>query len=193
MSLQLPQPPAAALRAVLTALDSPSATRSAALTQATRPLVPAHPLPVHLLAPDTPGGTPLTAAPRTGWRFLIRSGEEVVAAADTLETPDGHSFGHFTEGPYLVSTLRALQQARLHCSAARATYQPRLLAVPGHYMTALWLRPTLGPANSPDLLVPLAPAPLGVTAHRVHVADELLPALARARGGGALLASGTQG
>ncbi|MFF4650648.1 hypothetical protein [Streptomyces sp. NPDC001380] len=172
MTLQLTAPPDGALRSVLTALASPTAVRHVTAPglrspDAARPPVPAHPLPVHLLRP----GTPLDAAPRTGWRFLIRCGEEVVAAAETLETRDGHAFSHFAEGPYLEATLRALRQAGRAAGPA-GPYEPRLLSVPALYTTALWLHP-LRPGGA-DLLIPLAPAPLGVAAHRPYPAGELL-------------------
>jgi hypothetical protein len=196
MSLQLPQPPAAALRAVLDALDDPDApgalpVHSSAMRRCIGPLTPALPLPLHLLdpasAPSAPGdGAPqLAHARRTGWRFLIKDGEEVVAAAVTLErgldelgAGEPHVFSHFAEGPYPAATLRALQQARLHTVGTATTYMPRLLSVPAHYMTALWLHPVMTVAPTPDLLIPLVPAPLGVTAHIPHHAEELLALLA---------------
>ena len=187
MSLSMPQPPAAALRAVHGALDSPNAVRAvrtAAMRRHTGPLAPANPLPVHLLDPAAapPGSAALAGAPRIGWRFLIQDGEEVLAAADTRESAEGHVFSHFAEGPYPPSTLRALQQARQHIGSSPTVYLPRLLSVPGHYMAALWLRPVLDRAQSADLLIPLAPAPLGVTAHLPHDADELLSLLALSSG-----------
>ena len=193
MSLQLPQPPAAALRAVLDALDDPDApgalpVRSSAMRRCIGPLTPALPLPLHQLDPaDTPsdGTTQLARARRTGWRFLIKECDEVVAAAVTLERgPDEpgsgepHVFSHFAEGPYPAATLRALQQARLHTAGTPTTYLPRLLSVPAHYMTALWLHPVLPASPTPDLLIPLVPAPLGVTPHIPHHAEELLALLA---------------
>jgi hypothetical protein len=193
MSLQLPQPPAAALRAVLDALDDPDApgvlpVRSPAMRRCIGPLHPALPLPLHLLDPaSTPGdgAAQLGGARRTGWRFLIKDGEEVVAAAVTLErgldepgSGELHVFSHFAEGPYPAATLRALQRARLHTAGTPTTYMPRLLSVPAHYMTALWLHPVLSATPTPDLLIPLVPAPLGVTAHVPHHAEELLALLA---------------
>ena len=188
MSLSLPQPPAAALRAVLTALDSPAAVcagRPSAMQHRSGQLTPAHPLPVHLL--DTAAGAaPVTrtaadlliGARRTGWRFLIRDGDEVVAAAETRETSEGqHVFAYFAEGPYPRATLRALHQARAHTAASATPYLPRLLSVPGRYMTALWLHPLLDPTRSQELLIPLAPAPLGVTAHLPYEAEQLLSPL----------------
>ncbi|MFJ6216930.1 hypothetical protein ACIQGZ_26915 [Streptomyces sp. NPDC092296] len=173
MTLQLPQPPAGALRSVLAALASPHAVRHVT-TPALRvpdpadPPRPTQPLPAHLLR----AGVALEAAPRTGWRFLIRCGGQVVAAAETLETPDGHAFSHFAEGPYLAASLLALQQARRITTGSAVPYEPRLLSIPARYTTALWLHP-LRPGAT-DLLIPLAPAPLGVAAHRPYPAAELL-------------------
>jgi len=120
-----------------------------------------------------PGG-PTPATRLAAWRFVIRDAERAVAAADTRLTADGWAFSHFFEGPYIPATELALRQAE----TAASPYQPRLLSVPALYMLALWLHAdveadassgSLGPA---DLLVPLAPAPPGIAAHRAHrVAD----------------------
>ncbi|MDH6125096.1 hypothetical protein [Kitasatospora sp. GP82] len=190
MTMQTPQPPPSALRAVLAALDSEAALcqpAAAALRGAVGPLLPSHPLAVHIL--EGPGSQ-LATARRTGWRFLIKRGSatvsaepaataEVAAAAEVVETADGHSFSHFTAGPYLDSTVRALRQAWQLAQSSRSRHQPRLLSMPEHYAAALWLHhPEPGPAT--DLLIPLAPAPCGVTAHRVYPAAELLAMLERA-------------
>ncbi|MGK4584572.1 hypothetical protein [Kitasatospora sp. HPMI-4] len=188
MTMQTPQPPPSALRAVLAALDSEAALcqpAASALRGAGGPLLPSHPLAVHVL--EGPGAG-LSTARRTGWRFLIKRGSatapvepaaEVAAAAEVVETADGHTFSHFTAGPYLDSTVRALRQAWQLAQSSRSRHQPRLLSMPGHYATALWLHhPEPGPAT--DLLIPLAPAPCGVTAHRVYPAVELLAMLERA-------------
>ncbi|MER7773078.1 hypothetical protein [Kitasatospora sp. NPDC096140] len=179
MTLQTPQPPPSALRAVLGALDSETALRqpaAAALRHPAGPLVPAHPLAVHVLDGPRPE---LPAARRTGWRFLIKDGADVAAAAEVVQAVEGHTFSHFTAGPYLDSTVRALREAWQLAQSSRIRQQPRLLTFPGQYATALWLHsPDTGPAA--DLLIPLAPAPLGVTAHRAYPAAELLPLLARA-------------
>jgi hypothetical protein len=125
------------------------------------------------------GGPPRTRL--TGWRFLIRSGDRAVAAADAKLTPDGWTFSHFIEGPYIAATENALRQA----STMTTPYQPRLLSVPQLYMLTLWLHADTGsdasdagsaPAPS-DLLVPLAPAPPGIAAHRPHRVSELLPVM----------------
>ncbi|WP_200308647.1 hypothetical protein [Streptomyces adelaidensis] len=180
MPLHVPPAPAPALRTVLTALGSPTAVheaRTPSLKNAQGPATPELPLPVHVLDRITPTGT--GTARLTGWRFLIRCGDRAVAAAETRLTPDGWAFSHFFEGPYIASTERALRQAE----AMQQAYQPRLLSVPELYMLTLWLHadPTADAATGhpapADLLVPLAPAPPGIAAHRPHRVADLLPVL----------------
>ncbi|KKD07492.1 hypothetical protein [Streptomyces sp. WM6386] len=180
MPLHVPPAPAPALRSVLTALGSPTAVREArtpSLRAAQGPATPELPLPVHVLDEITAAGASATRL--TGWRFLIRCQERAVAAAETRLTPDGWAFSHFFEGPYIASTERALRQAE----TMQQPYQPRLLSVPGLYMLTLWLHGDLtadgatGHPAATDLLVPLAPAPPGIAAHRPHRVAELLPVL----------------
>ncbi|MEU5318944.1 hypothetical protein AB0G67_19760 [Streptomyces sp. NPDC021056] len=180
MPLHVPPAPAPALRSVLTALGSPTAVREArtpSLRTAQGPATPELPLPVHVLDEITAAGASATRL--TGWRFLIRCQERAVAAAETRLTPDGWAFSHFFEGPYIASTERALRQAE----TMQQPYQPRLLSVPGLYMLTLWLHGDLtadgatGHPAATDLLVPLAPAPPGIAAHRPHRVAELLPVL----------------
>ncbi|MGW5737206.1 MULTISPECIES: hypothetical protein [Streptomyces] len=181
MPLQVPPAPAPALRSVLAALGSPTAVREArtpSLRAAQGPASPELPLPVHVLDRIAPAGTSPTRL--AGWRFLIRAGDRAVAAADTMLTPDGWTFSHFFEGPYIASTERALR----HAEAMPMPYQPRLLSVPELYMLTLWLHGdctadgTEGPLAPTDILVPLAPAPPGIAAHLPHRATELLATLA---------------
>ncbi|MFE9173908.1 hypothetical protein [Streptomyces kebangsaanensis] len=180
MPLHFPPAPAPALRSVLTALDSPTAVREAptpALRTAQQPATPELPLPVHVMDRITPEG--VSATRLAGWRFLIRCGDHAVAAAETMLTPDGWTFSHFFEGPYVTSTERALRQAE----TVTQPYQPRLLSMPSLYMLTLWLHGDIsddGATGHPapaDLLVPLAPAPPGIAAHRPHRAADLLPVL----------------
>jgi hypothetical protein len=183
MPLLVPPAPAPALLSVLAALSSPAAVseiRTPALRTAEGPLDAEHPLPVHVFEPaSVPGGLP--QARLTGWRFHIRAGAGVVAAGETVATPDGWVFSRFSEGPYLVSTERALRQAE----TLPTTYQPHLLSVPGLYMLALWLHvdpraeAAAAQPDPSDLLIPLAPAPPGITSHRVHRLVELVPVLSR--------------
>ncbi|ATZ27951.1 hypothetical protein ACFZBM_32435 [Streptomyces lavendulae] len=186
MPLHVPPAPAPALRSVLAALGSPTAVHEAhtpSLRQLQGPVTAELPLPVHVLDRLDGSGRPAGGRPPrtrlTGWRFLIRSGDRFVAAADTRLTPDGWAFSHFFEGPYVAATERALRQAE----SLGKNYQPRLLSVPELYMLTLWLHGAVGadaaaglPAAA-DLLVPLAPAPPGIAAFRPHPVSELLPVL----------------
>ncbi|MFJ6185297.1 hypothetical protein [Streptomyces sp. NPDC092295] len=186
MPLHVPPAPAPALRSVLAALGSPTAVRDArtpALQSVKGPLSPELPLPVHVLDHVSPAArttAPAGRTPRTrlaGWRFLIRSGEHAVAAADTMLTADGWAFSRFFEGPYVTATERAVRQAE----SLGIAYQPRLLSVPELYMLTLWLHgdteadASTGTPAPADILVPLAPAPPGIAAHRPHRVAELLP------------------
>ncbi|MFD4144158.1 hypothetical protein OHS70_31695 [Streptomyces sp. NBC_00390] len=181
MPLHVPPAPAPALRSVLAALHSPTAVseaRTPALRSVQGPLCPELPLPVHVLDQIVPSGhTPYTRL--AGWRFLIRSGDRAVAAADTMLTADGWTFSHFFEGPYLSSTERALRQAE----SLATDFQPRLLSIPELYMLTLWLHgntdsdASAGTPLPTDVLVPLAPAPPGIAAHLPHRVADLLPVM----------------
>ncbi|MGW1029553.1 hypothetical protein ACWD4J_38725 [Streptomyces sp. NPDC002577] len=179
MPLHVPPAPAPALRSVLTALGSPTAVREAhtpSLRSVEGPVTPELPLPVHVLDRDTPAGSSPTTT-LTGWRFLIRAGDRAVAAAETRLTPDGWAFSHFFEGPYIAATELALRQAEVMATP----YQPRLLSVPELYMLTLWLHGdctadgAVGNPAATDVLVPIAPAPPGIAAHRPHLVADLLP------------------
>lgn len=182
MPLHVPPAPPPALRTVLTALGSPSAVREArtpALRSAQGSVTAELPLPVHVLDQVVPQGDRRPRTRLAGWRFLIRCGDRAIAAADTMLTADGWAFSHFFEGPYIASTERALQQVE----ALPGGYQPRLLSVPELYMLTLWLHgdreadPAKGRPAPADLLVPLAPAPPGIAAHRPHRVADLLPVM----------------
>ncbi|MEU5164065.1 hypothetical protein AB0G74_31240 [Streptomyces sp. NPDC020875] len=182
MPLHVLPAPAPALRSVLAALSTPSAVREdrpPALRSVQGPVSPECPLPVHVLDQVDPHTIADAGTRLLGWRFLLRGDGATVAAAETLLTPDGWTFSHFFEGPYLASTELALRQAE----SSVTPFQPRLLSIPALYMLALWLHAEpeadasdagLGPA---DLLVPLAPAPPGIAAHRPYEVAELLPVM----------------
>jgi hypothetical protein len=185
MSLHLPTPPAAAVRVVRAALDSPTArhaSRIPALQVAPSRLTADQALEIHRIDLGT-GNQRGTAAPLArlarpiGWRFIVRRDGEAapLAAAETMETADGTAFRHFCCGPFVAAALRAVQQAQALPAARGARFEPRLLSVPDLYMMALWLH--AGTAEE-DLLVPLAPAPPGFLTHRPHRAAVLLPVLA---------------
>ena len=95
-------------------------------------------------------------------------------------TPDGWAFSHFFEGPYLTSTERALRQAESmqHAPTSRACC-PSPSSTCSRCGCTATPTPTRRPAmpRPTDLLVPLAPAPPGIAAHRPHRVADLLPVL----------------
>lgn len=167
MPLHARTAPDLALRTVQAALSSPPAAGHAPRLTT--------PLPVYSLSSVS------EEAPRTqltGWRFLLRTDELTLGAANFLPTAGGWEFSHHSEGPYVPSVERCLNDAE----TLTAPYEPRLLCVPELYMVTLWLR-CLGPTmehrglGGADLLVPLAPAPPGIAAERPRRVDGLLPLL----------------
>lgn len=177
MPLHVPPAPAPALRSVLTALSSPTAVRDArtpSLLRAQGPASAELPLPVHVLDRVTADGE--TSTTLAGWRFLIRTGDRAVAAADTVLTADGWAFSRFFEGPYITSTELALRQAE----SMTQPYQPRLLSVPGLYMLALWLHGDPEADGADGGPAPTGCHPPACSAHRPDLPQRLrVPRLPR--------------
>ncbi|MFI6324107.1 hypothetical protein ACIBG8_41735 [Nonomuraea sp. NPDC050556] len=106
---------------------------------------------------DIESGAGLDAARPVGWRYLITGGGEVIASAETAEGPDGTPEpAQFTEGRFVAATATAVRSARALPQLEKANFELRLLRIPALYLMALWLH---SPAT--DLLVPLAPSPIG--------------------------------
>ncbi|PJE97838.1 hypothetical protein CUT44_08990 [Streptomyces carminius] len=184
MPLRVHPAPAPALRSVHAALGSLTGPGGAlsrsgpsAGTGAVRPELP---LPLHVLRGITSSSGP-PATRLAGWRFLLCDTHGPLGAAEAKPTADGWAFSHFCEGPFVASTEKALRLAE----ALPTTYQPRLLSVPELYMLTLWLHSDTeadaadGTPAPADLLVPLAPAPPGIAAHRPQRVDGLLPLMSR--------------
>ncbi|MEH1017762.1 MULTISPECIES: hypothetical protein [unclassified Micromonospora] len=105
---------------------------------------------------DVEAGGGLERARPGGWRFLLESGGEVIASAETAETPEGARPPTFNEGPYVGATATAVKAARALPQLATARFELRLLRIPALYLMALWLH-----SPTTDLLIPLAPSPIG--------------------------------
>ncbi|MBB5824967.1 hypothetical protein [Micromonospora carbonacea] len=105
---------------------------------------------------DVEAGGGLDRARPGGWRFLLESGGEVIASAESTETPDGSRPPSFNEGPYVRATATAVRAARALPQLATAGFELRLLRIPALYLMALWLH-----SPNTDLLIPLAPSPIG--------------------------------
>ncbi|MFI9596417.1 hypothetical protein [Nonomuraea sp. NPDC052265] len=102
-------------------------------------------------------GAGLAAARPVGWRYLVTANGNVIASAEITQGPDGTPQpAHFTEGVFVGATATAVQAARALPQLQTAAFELRLLRIPALYLMALWLH-----SPAADLLVPLAPSPVG--------------------------------
>jgi hypothetical protein len=122
----------------------------------------------------------LTAAKPTGWRYLIRDGDRVVAAAEAVADPAGGRplFSQFNEGPFVPATAGAFAVAGSDRRVADRRFTPRLLQIPALHVMAVWLHPEEAEDGAEELLIPLAPFPLDVQTGVPTPAAPLLQQLA---------------
>lgn len=175
-------PPAEAEEAVRTALQQFATVPEERLhaLAGTRPaeLAPTEPHPVFNLGLSdltSARGRGLGTLQATGWRYLLRQADQVVASAEALVPESGPAlFSHFNQGPFVESTAAALERAEGLPEMRDGSFELRLLHVPALYTMALWLH---GDGDD-DILIPLAPAPPDVEPNRPYPAAELLELLA---------------
>lgn len=128
---------------------------------------------------DVASGAGLDRAQPGGWRYLVEDGGQLIASAEATERDDGgFELSQFTEGPFVAATDKAVKAVRKLPQLAAAGFELRLLRIPALYMMALWLH-----AAAADLLVPLAPSPIGKDGKAMlaseffgDLADEVRPA-----------------
>jgi hypothetical protein len=109
----------------------------------------------------------LDSAKQVGWRYLVEAAGEPIASAETTESEDGvQVMSQFTEGPFVESTAAAVRNAHRLPQLEKAGFELRLLRIPAIYLMALWLH-----SKSTDLLIPLAPSPIGKEGQIVPVAQ----------------------
>ncbi|MEV0647999.1 hypothetical protein AB0I28_22305 [Phytomonospora sp. NPDC050363] len=162
MALNLPTPPRGApdaIRAKLTEFAEGARFTTRALSQASQErLDVSTPHRIYTLGlDDIAAGHGLDQARPGGWRFLVEDDGALIASAETSEADDGtHELTQFTEGPFVAATDNAVKAIRGLPQLAVGGFELRLLRIPALYVMALWL-------HSPvtDLLVPLAPSPIG--------------------------------
>ena len=165
MALLTPYPPpqaAEAVQSTFQAFAEDRTFRSPALSKAVGPLQLVGPLQVFTLGlHDLVAGRDLEASKSTGWLFLVQEGDKVLGSAEAVPTGTGdeHVFSAFNEGRFVASTADAIRTARGLPEVSRDGFEPRLLRVPGLYVTALWLHKAVGMGTG-DVLVPLAPSPV---------------------------------
>jgi hypothetical protein len=74
----------------------------------------------------------------------------------------------FNEGPFVAETDKAVKAIRKLPQLEAAGFERHLLRIPGLYVMALWLH-----APATDLLVPLAPSPIGKDGKAMPAAEFL--------------------
>lgn len=109
-----------------------------------------------LLVRDIEAGGGLEKAQPVGWRFLLESGGKVLAGAEVSETPERTFPPTFYKSSSVGATATAVKAARALPQLQLAGFDLRLLRIPELYQTALWLH-----SPNTDLLIPLAPSPIG--------------------------------
>lgn len=180
MPLNAPEPPRQVVDVVQSTFQAMVKTGSVRLpelrnTPGTLALAQPHQM-FSLGLADLVGGRELEAAKPTGWRYLVQSGENALASAETAVTPAGsdHVFSAFNAGPLVASTVEAIRTAQGLPQVSQGSFELRLLRVPALYFTALWMH---GATGTGDVLIPLDPSP-GVATGQPFPAATLLPELA---------------
>ena len=108
-----------------------------------------------------------------GWRYILEWGGDAVATAETrIASDDLPAFSGFNSGPYVASTVRALDRAANLSLARGRALTVRVLRIPALNLVALWLH-----GDDVDLFTPLEPAPPGVEPGKQYQASELFAAL----------------
>ena len=128
---------------------------------------------------DIAGRNPLGKAKLTAGRYLVLEGEQAVATAEAVQ-PSARAkpvFSHTNEGPFVASTAAAIEAAEQLPEVKAGSYELAVLRVPALYVMALWLKG--GTRKAPaDILIPLSPAPPGLTAGERMTAEAFCKALA---------------
>lgn len=138
----------------------------------------AHPV-FQLGLQDVGQAAAMERATMSGWRYLLTSKGQVVAAAHARATgPRAKAtFSHVNEGPQVRSTQQALAAAETWPEVSNGRYALGLLQVPSLYLEALWLRDDDG-KDGGDYFVPLAPAPAPLVALKRYGTAEFEKVLA---------------
>lgn len=115
-----------------------------------------------------------------GWRYLIEADGEAIASAETAESDDGtQEISQFNEGPFVTATATAVRAAETLPQVAAGAFELRLLRIPALYLMALWLH-----SKAADLLIPMAPSPIGKEGQIVPVGQLISELNRQARAAG---------
>jgi len=183
MPLQLPDPPA----------GLPDTIRSGVRKLAGRPQIStealrrARPHEVDVSTPhqiftmgldDLVAGRGLDSARPVGWRYVVEAAGQPIASAETTLAADGttHLLSDINEGPFVGATADAVRSLHARRELQAGVLELRLLRIPALYVMALWLH-----SAATDLLVPLAPSPVGREGQLVPAAELITELATRAR------------
>ena len=146
-----------------------------------RPAVSA-PIRVYNIGADAiAAGSGLSGAQPVGWLSTLTTNGEVRGTIELVPqkatskkaAPDALRFGGFTTGPLQRSLAAAVEAAEK--TAGRNPVKIAVIRAPALYLLALWLNDQHG-----DRLVPIAPAPVHLSAGESYPADRALAALKEA-------------
>ncbi|PYQ31389.1 MAG: hypothetical protein DMF56_05705 [Acidobacteria bacterium] len=144
---------------VLAVLRDPA---RAGLHEDTVRLAPIHRVFTATLA-DVLAGRVLNAAQESAWRDVTAG-----AAAEVASRNGEFVITSINEGPFVAATADALETAR----QLDGDYELRVLSIPAVYVVALWLY-----ADAGSILIPLSPAPSGLTANQPYNESSFTEAL----------------
>jgi hypothetical protein len=118
-------------------------------------------------------GRTLDQAKLVSWRYLVTRTGAVEGAAEVL--PDMQTrFAGLNTGRWVETTVATLSRLETLDLVQQTDVAVRLLRIPSLSVVALWLK---APAQIPDVLAPLAPAPKGLVAGQDYTPAALLAAL----------------
>lgn len=174
MSITLPQSPAGADALLREHNFGVSAGKKMASASVGSDLSITRPHRVYSVARDAiVGGELLSAAQPIAWRYVLVNSDSALAAAELIEDAGGGlSFSDINYGPFVQATADVLIAAEKLDDVQRGEFELRLLRIPSVYLVAVWLH-----GDGTDLLLPLAPAPVGLEAGRVYGPQEVLEAI----------------
>jgi hypothetical protein len=130
-------------------------------------------LPVyHLGLSDIVGDSDIKSSVQTGWRYILKQDDEVLAHAETIIDPNGkHLFAGTNEGPLIEGTTKAIKAVEGQKEIIKGNFEVRLLFIPAIYVAALWLTDKEGKV---DFAVPIEPTPAPLTPNKLITLKELL-------------------
>jgi hypothetical protein len=117
---------------------------------------PTQALPVyHLGLEDLADKADLKSAIQTGWRYMVKQEDEVLASAETVfDDEKNPQFAHINEGPLVEGTIQAIAYAEDKDEIKKGDYEVKILMIPSLYVALLWL---VDKKKDADLAIPISP------------------------------------